>query len=495
MTHPDTNRTAFHLEQLEAREVPAILIQVDYSYDSGFFANNPQARATMERVASELGNSLDANLAAIAPSGGNTWVATFPDPTTGAMQSLANPTIGANTIRVYVGARPLSGNEAGFAFTAGYSASGSPSWTNTVETRNWGGFAPWGGSIAFDSAQPWYYGESVSGLGAKQLDFYSVALHELGHVLGIGTSRQWKNLSQGGTFRGSNAMSVHGGAVPLTGDGLHWAGDHSSLEASLSLGHREGWSALDAAALRDLGWSGGGAAAAVPAGTILFALAGPNGVFTQYSFSNGAIAPTGKMFVPFPGFAGTLRQAHGDVDGDGILDTVVTTTGPGPAIMAVVSGVDGRIIGGPRLAHGPVSALFAADLDGDGRAEVITGEVVAGGRFAVYVYSVGGGMMNPYGRVAAYGEPGRAAMRVATADIDHTGHEDSIALAPASSQGHRHGTHEDVSDTAPVHHSVDTFGEEELSIRSESTSRTTEATAFKSDRDYSDDLFGSLWIG
>src|SRR5215218_7217450 len=91
-------RPVLRLEVLEAREVPAVLIQVDYTYDTGFFANNPEARATMERVASELGGSISANLAAIAPGAGNTWTASFYNPATGALQSLANPTVDANTI-------------------------------------------------------------------------------------------------------------------------------------------------------------------------------------------------------------------------------------------------------------------------------------------------------------------------------------------------------------------------------------------------------------
>ena len=87
MSNPSNaaSRTALRLEQLEAREVPAILIQVDYTYDTGFFANNPQARATLEMAAAELGNSVTADLGAIVPSGANTWTATFPDPATGAI--------------------------------------------------------------------------------------------------------------------------------------------------------------------------------------------------------------------------------------------------------------------------------------------------------------------------------------------------------------------------------------------------------------------------
>lgn len=482
MPNSTANQTALRLEQLEVRDVPAILIQVDYSYDTGFFANNPQARATLERAAAELGASITADLAAVSPGGGNTWSATFPNPATGGTVTLDNPSVGANAIRVYVGARALGGGEAGYASTAGYSASGTAGWVRAVETRGWSGFAPWGGSIAFDTTPSWYFGESASGLGARQLDFYSVAVHELGHVLGIGTSRQWQSLSSGGSFRGSNAMSVHGGPVPLTGDGLHWAdGDHASLEDSIPLGQRIGWSALDAAALRDIGWTAGGASGtSVPAGTTLFVLAGPNGVFTQFAFRDGAITPTGKVFVPFPGFSGTLQQAIGDVDGDGMLDAIVSTTGPGTGIMAVVSGLDGRIIGGPRLAHGAVSALLAADLDGDGRAEIITREAIPGGS-GVYVYSGTNGTIRPYSLVSAFGEAGRAAVRVAPADIDHEGHEDSIA-------------HDHHSDAETKHHAFAPV--EQQPKPAPRQERAADETVFAtSDRDQADELFGALWVG
>ncbi|MBN9117956.1 MAG: hypothetical protein J0I06_02110, partial [Planctomycetes bacterium] len=125
-------RTVLRLEALEAREVPAILIQLDYSHDVSGFFNNPEARATMEQVASDLGNSLDASLAAITPAGGNTWTATFFDPATGGQTSVSNLSIGANTIKVFVGARSMSNSEAGFGGYGGYSISGTQAWLDTV---------------------------------------------------------------------------------------------------------------------------------------------------------------------------------------------------------------------------------------------------------------------------------------------------------------------------------------------------------------------------
>lgn len=435
-----SDRSVPRLEALEAREVPAVLIQLDYTYDNGFFARNSEAKATLERVASELGATLSADLAAITPGGGNTWTATFYNPSTGELLSLTDLTVGANTVRVFVGARPLSGSEAGYATTAGYRASGSPGWMDAVRTRGWSGFAPWGGSIAFDSAQNWHFGQTTAGLDGNEVDFYSIASHELGHVLGIGTSQQWRNLVSGGAFRGSASMGVYGGAVPVDSDGLHWAhgtaaGESVSLDPMMEMGRRVGLSALDHAALRDLGWSGGTgsapAASATPAGMTLFTVAGANGVFGQYAFYAGGIFPTGKQFLPFPGVGGALQQGFGDFDGDGVYDVAVATPG-GIGLMAVVSGLDGRVIGAPRIAHGDVKAIVAADLDGDGRTELITRE--ANG---VFVYRVFGGEVRPYEAFSAYGEPGRAAVHVHS-DVDRSGYGDSIA--PAGHTAHDHTT-------------------------------------------------------
>ena len=73
-------------------------------------------------------------------------------------------------------------------------------------------------------------------------------------MLGIGTSPQWINLSQGGYFLGANAEAVYGGPVPVSPDDGHWAnnltvnGQRAVLDPSLPYGTRVNWSALDAAA-------------------------------------------------------------------------------------------------------------------------------------------------------------------------------------------------------------------------------------------------------
>ncbi len=423
---------ALRLEELEAREVPAVVIQIDYSRDTSGLFNNAEARATLEAAASQLGNSLNANLAAITPGGGNTWTATFIDPASGGQMSVSNLAIGANTIKVFVGARSLGSSEAGFGGYGGYSISGTQSWLNTVQTRGHSGFAMWGGSVTFDSNQNWYFGQDANGLASNKLDFYSVAVHELGHVLGIGTAPQWRNLLSGGAFRGGSAMNVYGGAVPVSGAGDHWAdgltvnGQAVSLDPSLPYGQRVGFTSLDAAALNDLGWNAAPAASspsAGPSGVILFAMAGTNGRVIQYAIVNGAVFATGTQFVPFPGYAGTLNQAFGDFDNDGVYDLAVATTGRGPALVAVISGLDGRYIGGPRVALGGVTFMIGFDVENDGQLDLVTLEGTPSG---IYVYDVTGGAIAPDAAFSAFGAPGRAAL-TAAGELDRTGYGDAVS--------------------------------------------------------------------
>jgi hypothetical protein len=445
-TTAKTARPALKLEALEARDVPAILIQLDYSRDTTGFFNNPEARATLEQVANEIGSGLTANLAAITPSGTNTYTASFFDPATGGVTSVSNLSIAANTIKVYVGARNLTGTEAGFGGFGGYSVSGTQAFLNTVQGRGHTGFAPAVGSITFDVDQNWHFGATTAGLDANELDFRSVAEHELGHVLGLGTAPQFKNLVSGGAFRGANAMSVYGGAVPLNAGGDHWAdgltvnGRPASLDPSLSYGQRVEFSALDRAALTDLGWNTPSAAAAaspppaaaVPNGVTVIPVAQNNGTIKQTAVVNGQTVATGAVFTPFPGYTGPLTQAYGDFNNDGVYDVAVATAVPGPSVIAVVNGLTGGYIGGFQVSAGGVKAMVGFDVGGDGTLELVTLEG-AGRGVGLFVYNVSGGALAPDLRFAAFGTPGRAAL-TASGELDRTGNDDTIAEYNAEQQ-------------------------------------------------------------
>jgi hypothetical protein len=449
------SRAVLRFEALEARELPAITIDLNYSHDSGFLANNPQAEATLQAVATQMGDSISANLAAIAPAGGNTWSATFFDPATGAQTSVANLSVAANTITIFVGARALSSSEAGYGGFGGYSISGSPGWINTVQTRGWNGFSLWGGSVTFDTTQNWYFGQSAAGLGANQTDFYSVAEHELGHVLGIGTSNQWKALSSNGTFTGASATSAYGGPVPLTADGAHWAngvavnGQHAVMDPILPLGTRLQWTALDAGALIDIGWGSASWSAPAPtppppptptpppppppaaaARAVVFT-GGTDGTLTMFDLVNGALSPTGRTFTPYVGYHGALRVAAGDFYGNGQIDYAVTTGTVGPqAVVEILSGADGRVLV-PQTAIFPGfdGGLFlaAGHIDGNG-ADQLAVSADAGATPAVQTFQVVGDTLVRQASFYAFGNPTYSGgVRLAIGDINRDGFADLVA--------------------------------------------------------------------
>ena len=87
-------------------------------------------------------------------------------------------------------------------------------------------------------------------------------MHELGHLLGIGTSNSWNNLISGSNFTGAASSALFGGFVPLSGDLGHWAegtlGNSGTQEAlmdpSILEGTRKVFTDLDLAGLTDVGW-------------------------------------------------------------------------------------------------------------------------------------------------------------------------------------------------------------------------------------------------
>lgn len=259
------------LEALEERRLLAVTLAVDYSFDTNGFFAAPERRAAVERAAEIVSSRLGDSLAAIVPSGSNTWSLRFTHPGTGNLQSIANPTIPAGVIPIYVGGRVLSPGTLGLGGQAGFNASGSTQWLNLVRARGQAGaLLPAGqendlgvkaGSLTFSTTTTWHFGLDASPPTPGANDFLSVAVHELVHALGIaGGNPSWSNLIVDGTFRGPSAMGVFGGPVPLEDDSHFAEGTVSpgegeaAMDPTLTVGTRKMLTALDWAALADIGW-------------------------------------------------------------------------------------------------------------------------------------------------------------------------------------------------------------------------------------------------
>jgi Bacterial pre-peptidase C-terminal domain len=274
----------------------------NYSYDSsGYFKAHPSAEARLNDAAATF-EILTDSLAAIKPSSPNSWDEIFPNPGAagGPQVTLANQTVAANTVVIYIGARSdLNGPELGQGGPGGWDAGGTQAWLNTVAARGQSGalastptdFGPWGGAITFSSIATWNFNSTAPQSG--QNDFYSVALHEMGHVFGVGTADSWMDQSSGGKFNGKHAIAANGGKAPsVDSSDAHFAqGTRSTvngvaqdvvMEPALLTGTRRQFTVLDYAALADIGWqvptSGYSATAAS-----LIATAAPASAFADFT--------------------------------------------------------------------------------------------------------------------------------------------------------------------------------------------------------------------
>jgi hypothetical protein len=123
-------------------------------------------------------------------------------------------------------------------------------------------YGVWGGSLTFNTNPATQFSFSNQTPTNATYDFFSVAIHELGHVLGIGTADSWSNQAGSGSFSGPHAKAANGGVnVPLTGDKGHWLGGtmsdgrYAAMDAALYYNTRTGFTSLDFAGLADIGWN------------------------------------------------------------------------------------------------------------------------------------------------------------------------------------------------------------------------------------------------
>ncbi|HJZ57420.1 MAG TPA: VCBS repeat-containing protein, partial [Gemmataceae bacterium] len=140
--------------------------------------------------------------------------------------------------------------------------------------------------------------------------------------------------------------------------------------------------------------------------------------------------------APFGGFAGSVRTAVADVNGDTIPDTILIT-GPGtPIRFAVVSGTDNTTLLVPPTAPFAGSEGFtgggfvaAADLDHDGRAEMIFCPDQGGGP-RVTIFSLVGSTATVKANFFGIDDPNfRGGARPAVGDVNHDGTPDLAVAA------------------------------------------------------------------
>ena len=232
------------------------------------------------------------------------WTLSYRHPETEQNTTYDPPLAAADTATIFVGGRPIPGTTMGQGSTnnasLGIIASGihsdypgsvtdAENQSNAIYSRGGGpiignlsgngpdiqGDTPsysldYGsvvGSISFDTEATWHFDHTSPVVNGK-VDFYSVAVHELLHATGFGTSASWDGLVSGSTWSGPAAIALNGGngasLVELTS--VHIASGIQSprlsdsvmqeviMSPSLTTGTRKELTSMDLAFLQDIGW-------------------------------------------------------------------------------------------------------------------------------------------------------------------------------------------------------------------------------------------------
>ena len=227
-----------------AEKATAIDIVVDYSFDTENFFDTTEKRDAIEAAAARYSAIINSDLAAVAPSGTASgtnagWRVGFTHPGTGqqnfqlstAADSGSDSLVGAgaplageygfvglnaNEWLLFAGGRSLNsdgvgGTGTGTNFTSTFNDIEGPmhrGFDDNTPSATSNDLPRWGGSISFDTGTNWHFGiDTASATGES--DFYSLALHEVGHALGLSISfNQWQN-DGSGNYLGLGAIDAY----------------------------------------------------------------------------------------------------------------------------------------------------------------------------------------------------------------------------------------------------------------------------------------------
>ncbi len=286
----------------------AFLIEVDYSFDTNNFFDTPAKREAMQAVADRYSRVITSELSAVSPGGTSTgtsagWRVGFTHPGTGASTQIStatsaatDPLIGGTTTAanaygfaglaanqwvLFAGGRPqpaaaTGGTGTGTNFTSTFNDLNGPMHRGVISntpSNTVGDLPAWGGAISFDTGINWHFDTgTASPFGS--VDFYSIALHEIGHALGLSLSfNQWEQFDTGGQFTGPESLAAYN------------ADNGTSLTA------------LDQVSATNEHWEDG------TYDSEIFAFAGPNYVGTV-----GEGMPQDLLMEPIANFSGTVRR-------------------------------------------------------------------------------------------------------------------------------------------------------------------------------------------
>jgi hypothetical protein len=301
---------------------PAINITISYQYDTQNFFNTQPKKDALQAAASRysaiiaetltaeslLDNNVDGRIGFTHPGTGlqhevSSAVSVVSDfVVTNAGASPATEyrgpwSIGANEWILYAGGRSLTsaaegGTGTGTNLTTVFSDGGSHINRGFRSTGTVQNLPVWGGVISFDNdgGTNWHFNPDTTPAGGT-IDFYSIALHEIGHALGLSSaSTDWDSLKSGSNFMGPQTVAAYnadnGTSVSslnqVSSTNRHWQdGSYDSrifsnanpkLQSTVGLAgmqdllmeptanftasiKRFELTNVDVAALRDLGWS------------------------------------------------------------------------------------------------------------------------------------------------------------------------------------------------------------------------------------------------